>query len=294
VRKKRENVEGVFFHVTSRTNNKVRVFENKLGRKIMLMTLQEAKDKFRFRLGNFCIMPTHIHLLIKPLEGTSLSNIMHWIKLQSAKRWNFTHGSINHVWGDRYFARVVKDHYEYETLMEYIDQNPVKAGLVATPSEWKASGAFYKAHDLEDLVDFEPFEHKDKREKIKLLPPIPFLVSNLLPFSQHERTMKYYGVYAETLKRFYETVIKMPNISYADYKKEAIASLLYYTDTADYFIYEYDRQDTMYGKVCLNVYPATTEYKAFSLTSLKNTQSIKLDLSWVVGTRYPFSTLEKR
>jgi REP element-mobilizing transposase RayT len=101
-------------------------------------------------------MPTHIHLLIKPQEGTSLSNIMHWIKLQSAKRLNFSHGSKDHVWGSPYFARAVKDHHDYETLMEYIDQNPVKANLAATPSEWKASGAFYKAHKIEGLVDFEP------------------------------------------------------------------------------------------------------------------------------------------
>ena len=64
MRKKREFIDGAFYHVTSRTNDKIRVFENKLGRKIMLMALQDAKDKFRFRLANFCVMPTHIHLLI--------------------------------------------------------------------------------------------------------------------------------------------------------------------------------------------------------------------------------------
>jgi hypothetical protein len=59
MRKKREFTEGTYYHVTSRTNDKIRVFENKLGRKIMLITLQDAKDKFRFRLANFCIMPTY-------------------------------------------------------------------------------------------------------------------------------------------------------------------------------------------------------------------------------------------
>ena len=71
MRKKREFIEGAFYHVTSRTNNKIRVFENNLGRKIMLITLQDAKDKYRFRLANFCIMPTHIHLLIKPEEESN-------------------------------------------------------------------------------------------------------------------------------------------------------------------------------------------------------------------------------
>jgi putative transposase len=64
--KKRSFIDGVFYRVTSQTNDKIRVFENKLGRKIMLIVLQNAKDKYRFCLTNFCVMPTHFHLLIKP------------------------------------------------------------------------------------------------------------------------------------------------------------------------------------------------------------------------------------
>jgi len=206
MRKKRVFVKGAFYHVTSRTNNKVRVFENKLGRKIMLITLQDAKDKFRFRLTNFCIMPTHIHLLIQPTEDKCLSEIMHWIKIHSAKRWNFIHGSTDHMWGHRYFARDVKDHLEYESVMNYIDQNPVKAGLVATPAEWKASGAFYRAHGLE-LVDTA---FTNRPPETKLLMPIPFLVSNFLPSAQLNYTMKYYAVYAEKLERLYGNILKIP------------------------------------------------------------------------------------
>jgi len=50
MRKNRQFTEGVFYHVTSRTNDKIRVFENKLGRKIMLMVLQDAKAKFHFTI----------------------------------------------------------------------------------------------------------------------------------------------------------------------------------------------------------------------------------------------------
>ena len=81
MREKREFVEGATYHVTSRTNNKIRVFENRLGRKIMLITLQDAKAKYRFRLANFCVMPTHVHLLIEPGEKACLSRIMQWIIL---------------------------------------------------------------------------------------------------------------------------------------------------------------------------------------------------------------------
>ena len=106
MRKKRVLVEGAFYHVTSRTNSKIRVFENKLGRKIMLIVLQDAKDKYQFTLANFCVMPTHIHLLIKAKEGTNLSKIIQWIKSKSAKMWNGIHGSSDHMWGERFFAKI--------------------------------------------------------------------------------------------------------------------------------------------------------------------------------------------
>ncbi|MDR2718411.1 MAG: transposase [Treponema sp.] len=278
MRKKREFIEGAFYHVTSRTNDKIRVFENKLGRKIMLITLQDAKDKFRFRLANFCIMPTHVHLLIEPGEGTCLSQIMQWIKTRSARHWNTIHGSTDHLWGNRYFARAVKDPQDYDFIMNYIDQNPVVAGLAATPAEWKASGAFYKAHNIPGMVNFI---QNDRQRYIKLLSPIPPLVSRLIPPAQLAHTMQYYGVYAETIDRLYTTVKTMPQIGDTETIRNPPAYLHYFTGTADYFICEYDGEDTMFGKVRFNVYhPAGTRYQKFSLSGLKSNQFIKLDLSW--------------
>jgi putative transposase len=168
MRKKREFIEGAAYHITSRTNNKICVFANNLGRKIMLLVLKEAKEKYRFRLHNFCVMPTHIHLLITPENGTNLSRIVQWIKTHSAKRWNFIHGSKDHMWGERFFSRPVKDLREYLIIYNYIDQNPVKAGLVNNAQEWKASGAYYIANGICGLVDYKPLE---RQRYVKLLPP---------------------------------------------------------------------------------------------------------------------------
>jgi putative transposase len=140
MRKKREFIEGVAYHVTSRTNDKKRVFECNVGKKAMLFVLRDAKERFGFRLANFCIMPTHIHLLIIPGERGNFSQIMHWIKTHSAKRWNRIHGSTDHLWRARYFARVIKDPRDYFSVMEYIDQNPVKAGLALDAGDMESFG----------------------------------------------------------------------------------------------------------------------------------------------------------
>jgi len=205
---------------------------------------------------------------------------MHWIKKQSAKRWNFMHGSIDHMWGSPYFARTVKDQQEYDYVMDYIDQNPVKAGLAAMPYDWKASGAFHKAQGLTELVDYESFEQIKYRD-VKLLLPVPYLVSNLFPSAQLEKIIKYYGTYALDLEKLYTTVRQIPFFSGSKNVNPMSIYLRYYTPTADYFICEYDKENEMSGKFRLNVYPNTTENRKFNLAKLKAIPDIKLDLSWV-------------
>jgi putative transposase len=277
--KKRSFIEGAFYHVTSRTNDKIRVFENNLGRKIMLIVLQNAKDKFRFCLTNFCVMPTHIHLLIKPAEKTNLSVIMQWIKINSAKYWNRIHGSIDHLWGSRFFARAIKDPNEYDFVMNYIDQNAVVVGLAPTPADWKASGAYYKVKNLPGLIDFSP---NDRQPYIKLLSPIPPIVSRLIPPRQLAYLLQYYGPHAADVERLYRLIPTIPRIGESAHLHKPPICLHYTTGTADYFIYEYDGADTIFGLCRSNVFPTDSEYDKFSLTALKTNQYMKLDLSWVV------------
>jgi len=153
MRKRRKFVEGAAYHVGSRTNNKINVFSTDFGRIILLYAIETAKEKFGFRLHNFCIMPNHFHLLISPQDGTNLSRIVQWIKTYSAKRWNRFNNFKDHLWGERFFARPITNMEEYAAVSDYIDQNPVKAGLVKNAQEWEASGAYYIANGLSGLVD---------------------------------------------------------------------------------------------------------------------------------------------
>ena len=277
MRKKREFIDGSFYHVTSRTNDKIRVFENNLGRKLMLITLQDAKDKFRFRLANFCVMPTHLHLLIEPGEGTCLSQIMFWIKLQTAKRWNRAHLSKDHLWGSRYFARRIKEPQEFYTVMEYIDQNPITAGLATAPDEWQASGAFCRARNISGLVDLYP---QGQQPCVKSYYPIPPEVSRLLPPAQLAHTEKYIGAFSEAVERLYAAVKAMPNVDTAAAEKEPPVYLHYFTGTAEYLISGYDGNDTLYGKARFAAFPSEAAYQKFSLTSLKSNQFLELDFSF--------------
>jgi hypothetical protein len=175
--------------------------------------------------------------------------------------------------------------------MNYIDQNPVVVGLAKTPEEWKASGTYYKARNIPGLVDFSP---TDRLPHVKLLSPIPPIVSRLLPPIQLAHTLQYFGVYAEAIDRLYKLIPTIPRIGESAFLRRELASrnppicLHYTTGLIDYFIYEYDGEDTMYGLVRSSIFPDENEYRKFCLSELKSNAHMKLDFSWKVEDNFIF------
>jgi putative transposase len=78
---------------------------------------------------------------------------MQWIKCNFAKKWNRTHDTKGHLWGDRFFSRIIRDEEDLAETSEYIDQNPVKAKLVKEAKEWKYGGLFHKIRGIIGVID---------------------------------------------------------------------------------------------------------------------------------------------
>ncbi|MGB7068590.1 MAG: AMP-binding protein [Pyrinomonadaceae bacterium] len=85
------------------------------------------------------IMPNHVHLLLRPLEGHSLSGIMKSIKSVSSHKINRALGRKGPVWQPDYFDRYIRDADHFVKTFRYIERNPVKAGLCSSPENWKFS-----------------------------------------------------------------------------------------------------------------------------------------------------------
>ncbi|GHV64998.1 hypothetical protein AGMMS49587_18500 [Spirochaetia bacterium] len=60
----------------------------------------------------------------------------------------------------RVFERPIKDLRDYLYVMNYIDQNPVKAGLSPRVGEWKETGAYYIQENIKGLVDYDDFTRR--------------------------------------------------------------------------------------------------------------------------------------
>ena len=85
-------------------------------------------------------MPNHVHLLILP--RTPVPSIMRWLKSWTARRANQMLGRVGQpCWQDESYDHWARHLREFNRIVEYVEQNPVQAGLVTTPELWPWSSA---------------------------------------------------------------------------------------------------------------------------------------------------------
>ncbi|MGE9268648.1 MAG: REP-associated tyrosine transposase [Verrucomicrobiales bacterium] len=106
-----------------------------------LQTLLLAGHGKSYRLLAWCIMPNHVHLIVRQGESQSLGEILrHW-KGRSARVINQRAERVGRLWSPDYFDRVIRKEEHFYRCLRYVHQNPVKAGLVNEAHEWAFSSA---------------------------------------------------------------------------------------------------------------------------------------------------------
>lgn len=101
-------------------------------------------DGEKYVLKNWTVMPNHVHLLVRTLEGFTLSEAIHSIKSFTALRANRLLGRKGRFWSPDYFDRFIRNYIHFNRVYTYVDENPVKAGLCSTPSDWQWSRAGWR------------------------------------------------------------------------------------------------------------------------------------------------------
>ena len=153
MRKPRNKKENATYHVIARSNRQEFIFEKDNIKDIFIRILKDAKKKYRFKIINFCVMTNHIHLLIKPHPKSDLSKIMQWILSKFAVVFNKIYSYKGHVWYDRFKSIIIESFRQLYAVYEYINNNPVKAGLVKKAEDYKYCGLAYLKNKVFELVD---------------------------------------------------------------------------------------------------------------------------------------------
>ncbi|OGP72631.1 MAG: hypothetical protein A2V86_04280 [Deltaproteobacteria bacterium RBG_16_49_23] len=133
---------GAFYHVTSRGNERKMVFQSTRDREKYLSYLESAHQRYGAIIHTYCLMGNHYHLLLETPRG-NLSQILHHINGAYTTYFNIKRSLFGHLFQGRFKGILVdKDAYCKE-LSRYIHLNPVRAGMVKTPSEYTWSSYRY-------------------------------------------------------------------------------------------------------------------------------------------------------
>ncbi|MBM3274446.1 MAG: transposase, partial [Candidatus Sericytochromatia bacterium] len=95
----------------------------------------------KYHLHAWVVMPNHVHLLISPKSDSTLAAIAHSLKSCTAKEANGLPGRTGSFWQRENFDRAIRDVEHYRTEIEYIEANPIKAGLCVRIGDWPFSSA---------------------------------------------------------------------------------------------------------------------------------------------------------
>lgn len=137
-RQLRIEYEGAFYHITSRGNQRGKIFWDDKDRERLKTILERTKERYGYLLHGYVFMPNHYHLLIGTPRG-NLKQIMQNINTSYTVFVNRKYHRVGHLFQGRYKAFIVdKDRYLIE-LGRYIHLNPVRAELVGRPEEFRWS-----------------------------------------------------------------------------------------------------------------------------------------------------------
>jgi REP element-mobilizing transposase RayT len=97
----------VWYEVRSRINNREPLFRRGSALAIFARVFRETGLRFRFAVRRLRLEDDWLRFYIKPAEGLELPVIMQWLKQVFAQRVNQAEGRIGHIWGGRYWSRIV-------------------------------------------------------------------------------------------------------------------------------------------------------------------------------------------
>ncbi|MDH2918244.1 MAG: transposase [Sideroxydans sp.] len=140
------------FHVIQRGNNREPIFAADADYHFYLRCLQEAAERHSLTIHAYVLMTNHVHLLVTPRTEVSLSKTLQSLGRRYVQYFNFTYQRSGTLWEGRYKSTLIDSERYLLTCMRYIEMNPVRADMVAHPSDYPWSSYRANAQGSEDVL----------------------------------------------------------------------------------------------------------------------------------------------
>jgi putative transposase len=131
------------YSLTFGTHRRLRLFTDRLHVESVLGQIRRTCDDEQFALLAYCFMPDHVHVVA---EGqTESSDLRRFVKI-AKQRVAFVFRTVFRVpatWQHGYYERVLRSDEATDTVVRYVLENPVRAGMVSLCDEYPYCGALY-------------------------------------------------------------------------------------------------------------------------------------------------------
>src|SRR5690606_17390345 len=116
------------------------VFYREGDRALYLSMLGEYARHYGVSIQAYCLMTNHVHLIVIPPNKMGLVRMLQRVQSDYARSLHMRLRKVGHLWQARYHS-VAMDHDHFWSGMVYLEQNPVRAGLVGNAGDWRWSSA---------------------------------------------------------------------------------------------------------------------------------------------------------
>jgi putative transposase len=125
----------------------------------------------RYELFAWVVMPNHVHVLLQATPGHEINHIVKSWKSFSGRfigaylRDRGDSEAPQRIWHRDYWDRYIRSERHFERVVNYIQQNPVKARLATKPEEWKWCSAHPRFASVEGHVSSKPDGRTERIER---------------------------------------------------------------------------------------------------------------------------------
>ena len=144
----RLDLPGAFWHITSRGNERKNIFRSDADRRLFLELLGRVSRRYGWIIHTYVLMSNHYHLVFETPRAT-LSRGMQWLNGVYSQRFNKRHNRVGHLFQGRFQSFLIEADQYLNEVLRYVVLNPVRAGMVARPEDYRWSS--YRA-----IAGYEP------------------------------------------------------------------------------------------------------------------------------------------
>lgn len=142
-------------HIVQRGNNKQTVFRETEDFEKFLSIIRKYIAKFKVEIYHYCLMKNHIHILLKIFKREELAKIMQGILQSYRFYYKRKYGYTGYLYQGRYRSELIQDDSYLLECGRYIERNPIRAGIVKSPDEYKWSSCKYYTSGQKDGITIE-------------------------------------------------------------------------------------------------------------------------------------------